>query len=73
MFLRTLSVILLSIPTSQADLPVAIDRANQSIRIYAESYSVRVPEGYTLELLTDKLDGPRLLSFSNNGDLFICS
>ena len=71
MFLRTLSIILLSIPTSQADLPVAINRVDQSIRINTESYSVRVPEGYTLELLTDKLDGPRLLSFSNNGDLFI--
>ncbi len=33
----------------------------------------RVPKGYRLQLLTDKLDGPRLLTFGNNGDLFIGS
>ena len=33
----------------------------------------RIPKGYRLQLLTDKLDGPRLLTFGNNGDLFIGS
>ena len=34
---------------------------------------VRIPVGYRLELLTDKLDGPRMLTFAANGDLFIGS
>ena len=34
---------------------------------------VSLPSGYILELLTTKLDGPRLLTFAANGDLFIGS
>ena len=34
---------------------------------------VRLPAGYSLEVLTTELDGPRLLSFAPNGDLFIGS
>lgn len=34
--------------------------------------SVKVPKGYTLEFLT-ALDGPRLLTFGPNGDLFVGS
>jgi len=34
---------------------------------------VTLPVGYTLELLTTKLDGPRLLTFADNEDLFIGS
>ncbi len=34
---------------------------------------VTLPAGYALELLTTKLDGPRLLTFAANGDLFIGS
>ncbi len=37
------------------------------------SQRVTLPAGYTLELLTTKLDGPRLLTFAANGDLFIGS
>ncbi|MHB1142687.1 MAG: PQQ-dependent sugar dehydrogenase [Sulfuricaulis sp.] len=33
----------------------------------------RVPQGYRLELLADGLGGPRLLTFADNGDLFIGS
>ena len=33
----------------------------------------RVPQGYRLELLADGLGGPRLLTFTENGDLFIGS
>lgn len=35
--------------------------------------TARVPAGYRLELLTDNLDEPRLLTFAANGDLFIGS
>jgi glucose/arabinose dehydrogenase len=34
---------------------------------------VTLPAGYTLELLATNLDGPRLLTFAANGDLFIGS
>lgn len=38
-----------------------------------ERYELKLPAGYRLELLADKLDGPRLLRFHPNGDLFIGS
>jgi len=71
--LRTLSILLLSVAISQVALSDVFDRVDRSIRINEKSYSVRIPQGYTLELVTDKLDGPRLLAFSSNGDLFIGS
>src|SRR3990172_9181606 len=45
----------------------------QAITLDGERYTARVPKGYRLELLTDALDGPRLLTFASNGDLFIGS
>ncbi|MBI3545152.1 MAG: PQQ-dependent sugar dehydrogenase [Gammaproteobacteria bacterium] len=36
-------------------------------------FTLRLPQGAKLELLTDQLDAPRLLSFAANGDLFIGS
>lgn len=45
----------------------------QLINIDGDRYQVKLPTGYRLELLTDKLDGPRLLRFHTNGDLFIGS
>lgn len=71
LLVRTLFIILFSMATCQAAPPVALERVTQSVKIKDESYSVRIPKGYTLELLSDKLEGPRLLSFASNGDLFI--
>jgi glucose/arabinose dehydrogenase len=54
----------------------ATDRLNyqeQVIVLDGARHTARVPMGYRLELLTDKLDGPRLLTFAANGDLFIGS
>jgi len=45
----------------------------QTLVVGGERQVVRVPQGYRLELLTDSLDGPRLLTFARNGDLFIGS
>lgn len=45
----------------------------QNIMIAGKSYTVILPKGYRLELLTHQLDKPRLLTFSANGDLFIGS
>jgi glucose/arabinose dehydrogenase len=45
----------------------------QSLTLAGERRPVRLPKGYRLELLSDELDGPRLLTFAGNGDLFIGS
>jgi len=46
---------------------------DQALSINGQSVNARVPAGYRLELLTTALDGPRLLTFSAGGDLFIGS
>jgi len=51
--------------------PVVLEQQNLSIN--GTDYSVKVPTGYQLELLTADLDQPRMLRFSDNGDLFIGS
>ncbi len=68
---RALFILLFSTVASQAAPPAALERVDQSVAINGKNYSVRLPIGYTLELLSDKLKGPRLLSFATNGDLFI--
>jgi glucose/arabinose dehydrogenase len=45
----------------------------QVVTLAGEARTVRLPKGYQLELLSDALDGPRLLTFAANGDLFIGS
>jgi glucose/arabinose dehydrogenase len=45
----------------------------QTLQVDGTRQVARVPKGYRLELLTDKLDGPRLLTFADNGDLIIGS
>lgn len=45
----------------------------QDLVVAGHKYRVRIPVGYRLEILTEKLDGPRLLTFARNGDLFIGS
>jgi len=51
----------------------AIDYVNSRIELQHRSYQVRIPRGYVFELLTDQLDGPRLLTFAGNGDLLVGS
>ena len=45
----------------------------QTLRVGGTRQVARAPKGYRLTLLTDKLEGPRLLTFAGNGDLFIGS
>jgi len=45
----------------------------QTLQVDGTHQVARVPKGYRLGLLTDKLDGPRLLTFANDGDLIIGS
>ncbi len=54
-------------------LACALDFTQQSIDIDGKTYRVRVPAGYRLELLTRRLDGPRMFSFAANGDLLVGS
>ena len=45
----------------------------QTLEIKGEKHKALVPQGYTLEVLTTDLMGPRMLAFGPNGDLFIGS
>jgi glucose/arabinose dehydrogenase len=50
-----------------------LEYRQQRVTLNGETVDVRLPQGYRLELLTDELDGPRLISFAANGDLFMGS
>lgn len=54
-----------------ADAP--LEYVEQSFDAAGTPVSVRLPKGLQLELLTAALEGPRLLSFAPNGDLFVGS
>jgi len=47
----------------------ALTYVEQTLILDGERRTVRVPEGYQLELL-GRMDAPRMLTFSANGDLF---
>jgi glucose/arabinose dehydrogenase len=51
----------------------ALDYRPQTLHIQGEPREIRVPAGYRLEVLTEALNGPRLLTFGANGDLFVGS
>ena len=46
---------------------------DQTIEVGAARQRVHVPKGFQLEFLTERLDDPRMLTFADNGDLFIGS
>jgi glucose/arabinose dehydrogenase len=68
----TLILIACTHPASPA-LAQALEYRQQEITVEGVSRRVQVPAGYTLEILTAELDGPRLFSFAANGELFIGS
>ncbi len=45
----------------------------QEYEVAGKLQRITLPVGYTFEVLTTKLRGPRLLTFADNGDLFIGS
>lgn len=45
----------------------------QTLTVDGERRVVRVPQGLRLEILTDRLDAPRLMAFATNGDLVVGS
>ncbi|MBI5040240.1 MAG: PQQ-dependent sugar dehydrogenase [Gammaproteobacteria bacterium] len=46
---------------------------NQQLTLGDQQVVARIPQGFKLELLTADMDGPRLMTFAANGDLFIGS
>ena len=61
----------LAMAAQAATNPLAYE--NQTLALDGQQVQARVPQGYRLEFLTGALDGPRLLTFAPNGDLFIGS
>lgn len=47
-----------------------LEYVKQMVVVEGEKRIVTIPKGYQLEILTDRLDEPRLLTFHSNGDLF---
>ena len=59
--------------TTTLAAPPPIPLQPQSLTLEQGQYRLNVPEGFVLELLTDQLQRPRILTFHRNGDLFIGS
>lgn len=70
---RLMIIGLLACPTVSVASTEALAYEEQSLQIGGISHIVRVPRGYRLELLTDRLDGPRFMTFTEKGDLLIGS
>ncbi|MCR4301710.1 MAG: PQQ-dependent sugar dehydrogenase [Sulfuricaulis sp.] len=70
-FLNCLLLCLVTTATGAATDLLAYEE--QSLSVNGTRQVARVPKGFRLELLTDKLDGPRLMAFADNGDLVIGS
>lgn len=50
-----------------------LEYTSQELELDGELVKLRIPRGYVLELLTDDLDGPRLLQFDANNNLVVGS
>ena len=68
-----LLVVLIFINARAGADTAALSYEEQTILVGGTRQVARIPKGHRLQLLTDKLDGPRLLTFGSNGDLFIGS
>jgi glucose/arabinose dehydrogenase len=51
----------------------ALERIEAIVKVGGEAREVRIPSGYSLQILTEALQSPRLLTFAPDGDLFIGS
>ena len=68
--LLILAALCLFITTVQPAEPVL---HNQDLTIAGETWTLAIPAGMQLELLTDQLDKPRLMEFLPNGELLVGS
>lgn len=66
-------LLLLMVSVSSAPLKAELQYHTKLLQLGSQQHSVRLPEGFQLELLTDQLEGPRMLSFSSDGELLIGS
>lgn len=66
-------LMLLACPVVNAANSKALAYEDQALQVGGETHVVRIPRGYRLELLTERLDGPRFMTFAGNGDLLIGS
>lgn len=46
---------------------------DQTLQVAGQRQVLRIPRGYRVELLTERLDAPRFMTFASNGDLLIGS
>jgi glucose/arabinose dehydrogenase len=51
----------------------ALELYTRDIKINGDHWALELPTGYRLDVLTTRLDGPRLMTFLDNGDLLIGS
>ena len=51
----------------------ALERIEAIVKVGGEAREVCIPSGFSLEMLTEALQSPRLLTFAPDGDLFIGS
>lgn len=70
---RLVIISLLVHPAVSAAGSQALVYEDQSLQVGGVSHVVRIPRGYRMELLTERLDGPRFMTFASNGDLLIGS
>ena len=69
-------VVILGLLACPAVSPASSDALvyeDQALQVSGERHVVRIPRGYRMELLTDRLEGPRFMTFASNGDLLIGS
>ena len=71
-FLLVVLVFCLSIAIVNASTAPLVYQT-QTLKLGSDTYKMRIPQGYQLELLTDDLDGPRLMGFDRQGVLLIGS
>jgi glucose/arabinose dehydrogenase len=71
--IAVLIVLLVIFHVTASAEPAALSYHEQSITINNKTVEVRLPRGYRLELLTSVPDAPRLITFADNGDMFLGS
>jgi glucose/arabinose dehydrogenase len=70
--LKPALALLLCCATSSA-AATGLATQQQTLTVAGETWTLTVPQGLQLELLTDRLDTPRLMTFLPNRDLIIGS
>ena len=67
--MRMIIFVLGLIVSATAATDAALPGQTQRLKVDGEQWLLRIPSGMQLELLTDRLDAPRLMTFLPNGDL----